>query len=318
MRVFSIFWVTTALFLLLSFRLEAKSLKLKVVTSTPDLAWLASELLQEMGEVKSLLGGYEDVHAVDAVPSYILAASKADVFCFVGVSLELGWVPKVIEKTANQNILPGRDGYCDVGASIETLGKPKGAVDRSMGDVHPEGNPHYYLSLPDLGKAASKMASYFISNLDEPSIQKVLKNLEKVLDKLNSKHGELQTQLQAHFGTDLPVLAQYHGNFSYFAKSYGFRLFGNIEETPGVAPSAGSIAIRAIEAKKSKVAAVLAVPYNARSVVEKFAELAKVPAIIHSDMSQPERKPIKNPLLLQQSLVEKIIEKLPKTAKANP
>lgn len=316
MRAFSIFCLTLSALLVFSFRLEAKSLK--VVTSTPDLAWLASELLEEMGEVKSLLGGYEDIHAVDAVPSYILAASKADVFCFVGLSLEVGWLPKVIEKTANQKILQGRDGYCDVGASIATLEKPKGEIDRSMGDVHPEGNPHYYLSLPDLGKAASIMAGYFSAHLDELGIAKVQKNLRKVLEKLNARHAELKSRLQAHFGKNLPVLAQYHGNFSYFAESYGFKMFGNIEETPGVAPSAGAIAIRAIEAKKSKVAAVLAVPYNTRSVVEKFAELAKIPPIIHSDMAQPERNLIKNPLLLQQSLVEKIIEKLPRTGKANP
>ncbi|SMF49966.1 zinc/manganese transport system substrate-binding protein [Pseudobacteriovorax antillogorgiicola] len=291
---------------------------LNVVATTPDIAWVASELLQKDGSVTTLLNGYEDAHAVDAVPSFILAASKADVFCFVGVSLEVGWVPKVIEKTANQKIQFGRDGYCDVGASIETLEKPKGPIDRSMGDVHPEGNPHYYASLPDLSKAAEKMAIHFAANLDEAGMVRMQGNLERLKKRLQTKHVELKAKLLEHFGDQLPTLAQYHGNFTYFFKSYGFKLFGNVEETPGVAPSAGAVALKAMDAKKAKVSAVLAVPFNSRSVVEKFAKIAKIPAIIHSDMAQPGRESIKTPLLLQQSLVDTIIDKLPRTHKAHP
>ena len=283
---------------------------LNVVATTPDIGWLASELLQNDGNVTILLNGYEDAHAVDAVPSFILAAAKADVFCFVGVSLEIGWAPKVIEKTANQKIQPGRDGYCDVGASIETLEKPKGPVDRSMGDVHPEGNPHYYASLPRLADAADTMAAHFAANLDAKGIQRLQSNLEGLKAKLSAKHKDLKAKLNNHFGETLPTLAQYHGNFTYFFESYGFKLFGNVEDTPGVAPSAGAVASKALKARKASVAMVLAVPHNGRSVVEKFGSIANIPVIVHSDMAQPGRDAIKNPLLLQQSLVEKIIEKL--------
>ena len=295
--------------------LEAKTLN--VVTTTPDLTWLAGELLKDDGKVTTLLKGQEDAHVVDAVPSYILAAARADVFCFVGMSLEIGWVPKVIEKTANGKIQPGRDGYCDVGKVIDGLEKPGGAIDRSMGDVHPEGNPHYYMGLPQLKKAAGAMAAGFMLQLDPAGRKRLEGNLSRLQGSIDRAYHRLKARLSQHFGPKLPVLAQYHGNFTYFARSYGFPLFGNVEETPGVAPSAGAVARRAIEAGKGGVSVVLAVPYNPRSVVEKFAGIAGIPVIIHSDMAQPDRDALKNPLLVQQSLVEKIIETLPGKARAS-
>lgn len=301
------------LWILLATSIEAKSLN--VVTTTPDLAWLASELLKERGEVTALLSGEEDVHAVDAVPSFILASSKADVICMVGMSLEIGWIPKVIEKTANQQIQNGRVGYCDIGATIEGREKPKGPVDRSMGDVHPEGNPHYYLSLPLLKKAATTMAGCFMAQLLHSDINAVEANLKRLHQMMDHQHQALKAKLKNHFGSKLPLVAQYHGNFTYFTESYGIPLFGNIETTPGVAPSAGAIARGALDARQKNVSVVLAVPHNPRSSVEKFASIVKVPTVIHSDVSQPDRESIKNPLLVQQSLVEKIIESLPRKTK---
>ena len=297
----------------------AKGKSLNVVATTPDIAWLASEILKEDGSVTTLLGGHEDAHAVDAVPSYILAAAKADVFCFVGMSLEIGWVPKVIEKTANRKIQPGSDGYCDMGKVIEALDVPKGPINRSMGDVHPEGNPHYYASLPQMLKVAEAMAAQLMALVDSKTLPRLESNLNELQNSIRNTHTKLKAKLEDHFGKELPTIAQYHGNFTYFANSYGFKMFGNIEETPGVAPSAGAIARGALSARKKKVAVVLAVPHNPRSLIEKFAQIAKIPAIIHSDMAQPSRDSIKNPLLVQQSLVDKIIESVPrKTRPASP
>ena len=311
MRILTLLW-TSALALTC---LPVAAKPLKVVTTIPDLAWLASELLKEDGEVTSLLGGNANAHFVDAVPSYILAAAKADVFCFVGMSLEVGWVPKVIEKTANGRIQQGRDGYCDVGKTIEALEKPKGPIDRSMGDVHPEGNPHYYLGLPQMKVAAAAMAAQFMLQLDPQALKRLQANLANLEQRIDTTYQQLKAKLKQHFGDDLPTVAQYHGSFTYFASSYGFGMFGNVEETPGVAPSAGAIARGAMAARKRNVAVVLAVPYNPRSLIEKFARIAKIPVIIHSDMAQPDRDAIKNPLLVQQSLVEKIIASLPRKSK---
>ena len=117
-----------------------------VVTTIPDLGWMVKEIGQHDVVVQSFLTGSEDPHYVDAVPKFVLWASRADMIVSAGLDLEVGWLPKVLEQSANAKVQPGGIGYCEVGNYVTVLEKPTTLTNRSMGDIHPRGNPHFYLS----------------------------------------------------------------------------------------------------------------------------------------------------------------------------
>ena len=125
---------------------------LNVVTSTEDLADLAREVGGDRVKVESLARGYQDPHFVEAKPSFILKLAKADLLVVVGRDLEIGWLPPLVDQSRNARIRPGADGYLDASLSARILDIPTGPVTRAMGDVHPLGNPHYWLD-PGNGRA---------------------------------------------------------------------------------------------------------------------------------------------------------------------
>ena len=302
----SVLWISALICWSLMAR-PADAGELKVLTTTPDLAWIAEQLLGEDATVSALLSGQEDIHHVEAVPSFVLKAARTDVLCFLGKGLEIGWLPKVIEKSANASIQAQASGHCEVGQAIDALEVPKGKIDRSMGDVHPDGNPHYYLSLPKLADAATYMAGVFKLNLPPNQHAKLDERTETLRRRLEETHQSLQKKLQSRFPDGLPPLMQYHGNFSYFAASYGFGPIQNIEETPGVPPSAAQLVNASLAAKKQKAWLLLAVPYNPKNIIDKFSHLAGIPALVVPDVSRPKQSQYANPLLLQAYLVDRII-----------
>src|ERR1051325_1423499 len=118
---------------------------LKVVTTIQDLASLTREVGGDRVDVQSIARGYQDPHFVEPKPSFLLLLRNADLLEVVGLELEIGWLPPLLDQSRNANIRPGTKGYLDVSHGVEILDRPTGAVNRSMGDVHPLGNPHYWL-----------------------------------------------------------------------------------------------------------------------------------------------------------------------------
>src|SRR3954471_2878373 len=134
--------------LLASLALAANSFaadKLKVVTATEDLASLTREVGGDRIDVTSIGKGYQDPHFIEPKPSFLLLLKNADLLEVVGLELEIGWLPPLLDQSRNNNIRPGATGYLDVSQGVEILDHPTGAVNRSMGDAHPMGNPHYWL-----------------------------------------------------------------------------------------------------------------------------------------------------------------------------
>src|SRR4051812_18647217 len=135
--------------------------KLNVVTTTEDLAAIAREVGGDRVTVESIARGYQDPHFVEPKPSFILKLQKADLLIVVGRELEIGWLPPLIQQSRNGRIQPGAEGYLDPSLHAEILEMPQGQVTRAMGDVHPLGNPHYWLD-PENGKHVAKdMAEKF-------------------------------------------------------------------------------------------------------------------------------------------------------------
>jgi zinc/manganese transport system substrate-binding protein len=129
--------------------------KLNVMTTTEDLASIGREIGGDRISIESIARGYQDPHFVEAKPSFILKLQKADLLIVVGRELEIGWLPPLIQQSRNAKIQPGAEGYLDASAGARILEIPSGQVTRAMGDVHPLGNPHYWLD-PENGTIVAR------------------------------------------------------------------------------------------------------------------------------------------------------------------
>jgi zinc/manganese transport system substrate-binding protein len=257
-------------FFLISLPIHAK---INMVTSTTELAWLAERIGGDRIQVESLLSGKEDPHFVEALPSFVAKVSRADIFCIVGLELEVGWAPKVIEKSNNPKISPGSLGYCEIGKNIKAIEVPKEKLDRSHGDVHSSGNPHFHLSPEHMAQAAEAIYLNLIA-IDEAGSIFYKKNLQG----LNSELSELKKQLSQKIRQSEKLrnsnFFEYHKEFSYFFFATGLKSSGTIEVVPGVPPSAGQIARSALIAKELKISLALAGPYAPNDVLTRFSEIS--------------------------------------------
>ena len=138
--------------------------KLIVVATTEDLASIGREIGGDRISIESIARGYQDPHFVEAKPSFILKLQKADLLIVVGRELEIGWLPPLITQSRNSRIQPGAEGYLDASQQVEILEIPTAQITRAMGDVHPLGNPHYWLD-PENGKRIGKEIADKLSEL---------------------------------------------------------------------------------------------------------------------------------------------------------
>ncbi len=261
--------------------------KLRVVTTTTDLAWAAKEIGKTHVDVVSLLKGTENPHFVDTIPDYIRQVAEAKVVCLVGLDLEIGWMPKVLSRSGNGDVQPGGKGYCETGRGVSVLEKPTGAVDRSMGDIHPSGNPHYWLSPSSLADGATEIRDTLI-RVDPANAKDYTANYLELKKSLNTLHAENLAKLKPLLAkaSSTPVM-EYHKEFTYLFHSYGLRSFGSLEEKPGIPPSAGRIAEVSLSAKSAGVKVALAGPYAPKSTLKKFTELSSIPVALLPTSVQP-------------------------------
>jgi zinc/manganese transport system substrate-binding protein len=241
----------------------------QVVTTLPELAWVVKKLDPSL-TVSSLLEGTEDPHFVDASPGFIFKAAKSEILVFNGLELEVGWLPKVIEMSGNKDIQVGESGYCDASKTVSKLGKLE-TYDRSMGDVHPEGNPHYTLSPKRMLEAAKGIKKCLEKISKKPLLEKNFKGLEKELILLDKEFKSYQ--LKDKFFV-------YHTELEYLEKDYGLVFRGALEKVPGVLPSAGYLTQMAIQAKKDQPRYVLAGATSPRKILDKFKEMSGVDYIM--------------------------------------
>lgn len=257
--------------LLFWFSLPASG-KIKVVATTPDLAYLAHTIGGPHVDVFSLLDGSEDPHFVDAVPLFIQKTASADLFIEVGLGLEEGWVPKVLQKSGNKKIQSGSNGFCSTGASVNVLEKVHGKINRSMGDVHGEGNPHFHLSPSHYLQAAEKVLACLkaVSPKDEAAFKSQFATLKEEIDRTSA---DVKNVLA---GSRKKVIAEYHKQFFYFIDFFQLPKAEPIESVPGVPPSAGRLSERAQKARQEGLSLVLATDYHNEKVLRKFKELSNV------------------------------------------
>lgn len=207
--------------------------KLNVVATTTDLAYIAKQIGKDKVEVSNLIRGFDDPHFVMTRPDFIIKLNRADVFIQVGLDLEIGWAPTLLQQSRNIRIQKGQPGYCDASATIKILGEPMTSVDRSMGDMHIYGNPHYWNDPVNAIHIAHNIKNAY-SRVD-PNHQGFYKKNYQVFKKriIRVIRSEMK-KFKPYFGARVVV---FHDQFIYLANRFKFRANMTIEERPGVPPS---------------------------------------------------------------------------------
>jgi len=246
-----ILWLVLCLFPLSSFA------DLKVATSLSDLADVAQAVGGKHVKAISLCKGYEDPHFVPAKPSLMKAIQDADVFVSVGLELDGGWLPLVLPGSRNPKIQPGKPGFVDASEGVNVLEKPTGTVSRAEGDVHPLGNPHYYLDPKNLEVVADHLAQVF-ADLDPSNAGDYQANAKAFDGKMEDSLKGWEKTLKPFKGR--PIVT-FHKNFVYFAERFGLKLFGTVEPKPGIPPNPRYLSETADSMKTSGVKVVVYQPY---------------------------------------------------------
>jgi zinc/manganese transport system substrate-binding protein len=243
---------------------------LKVATSLTDLASVAQFVGGKHVTAQSLCRGYEDPHFVPAKPSLMKAIQHADVYVSTGLELDNGWLPLVLPGSRNPKIQSGAKGFVDASQGVDVLEKPSGTVSRAEGDIHPLGNPHYYLDPKALEVVADHLANVF-SDLDPSNAADYAANAKSFNQRMEASLAKWQKTLEPFKGA--PVLP-YHRNFVYFADRFDLKLFGTVEPKPGIPPSPRYINDLAESMKKSGVKVVLYEPYYNADASRRVAQRA--------------------------------------------
>jgi zinc/manganese transport system substrate-binding protein len=243
--------------------------KLSVVATTPDLGAIAREIGGDLVDVKMLAKPTEDPHFVDAKPSHVVTLNRADVLIEGGAELEIGWLPPLLESARNDKLAPGSPGLVNASQGIRMLEIPS-TLDRSRGDVHALGNPHFLLDPANVKIVASEIADHF-SKVDPKSAATYKANLAAFNAKIDTKAAEWQKALAPFKGAKFVT---YHNDFIYLADKYGFQIVETLEPKPGIAPSAAHLAKVIATMKSTGARAILVQPYQNRKTAETVARQA--------------------------------------------
>jgi zinc/manganese transport system substrate-binding protein len=253
--------VTLIVAVLMSSLLSAVSARaqarLNVIATTEDLAAIAREVGGDRIVVEALARGYQDPHFVEAKPSFILKLQKADLLIVVGRELEVGWLPPLIQQSRNAKVQQGAPGYLDASTHARILDIPQGQITRAMGDVHPSGNPHYWLD-PENGKVIARAIAAKLSEFrpDDKSF------FDQRLAEFSTRVDEgMKRWLAALAPYKAVKVVTYHRSYPNFADRFGLNVVGYVEPRPGIPPSPGHTLALIQEMKRQQIKVILMEPY---------------------------------------------------------
>jgi zinc/manganese transport system substrate-binding protein len=231
--------------------------KLNVVATTEDLASLAREVGGDRIDVDALARGYQDPHFVEPKPSFILKLNKADLLIAVGRELEIGWLPPLINQSRNGKLQPGAAGSLDASLTAKILELPTGQITRAMGDVHPQGNPHYWLD-PGNGRRIAQAIQKKLSELDPGDASYFASRYADFDKRLAAAEKRWDGEMAPYKGLKIVT---YHRSWPNFADRFGLDVVGYIEPRPGIPPSPGHTLDLIQEIKRVGVKIMLVEPY---------------------------------------------------------
>lgn len=258
---------------------------IKIVTTTPDLASIASDVGGKNVSASAIIVGARDPHRIEAKPSYMSRVSSADLFIAVGLEMEIGYEQAILDGSRNRKVMIGGSGHLYASSWVKVLDKPTGSVSRADGDIHPYGNPHIWLD-PYNGRIIASRISDKLQQIDPGHASDYKSNLSRFLDRLDSSMfgsaavdkfggsklwewqnaGNLRSKLSASgvspggwIAKMLPLygkpIVTYHQSFTYFANRFGLNVVDELEPKPGLDPTPGHLGavIKTIGAKGVKV-----------------------------------------------------------------
>jgi zinc/manganese transport system substrate-binding protein len=230
---------------------------LNVIATTEDLAAIAREIGGDKIKVESLARGYQDPHFVEAKPSFMLKLNKADLLIAVGRELEIGWLPPLITQARNPKVQPGGAGYLDASQSAHILEIPTGQITRAMGDVHPAGNPHYWLE-PGNGRRIAQAIQKKLTELDPGNAAYFASRYADFDGRLAAAEKRWDAMTAPYKGTRIVT---YHRSWPNFAERFGLNVIGYVEPKPGIPPSPSHTLDLIQEMKRQNVKVILVEPY---------------------------------------------------------
>ncbi len=249
----------------------AASAKIRVAASTTDLASIANSIGGDQVEVFSIARPNADPHRVEALPSYMVKVSRAQVFLEVGLSLDQ-WADAIVDGSRNDKILK-----VDCSQGVSVLEKPA-KVDASMGDVHPNGNPHFWLDPRNGAVAAHNIAEAF-ARVDPTHAADFRARADAFGKECQAAYARGRAAAE-----QLPsrTIFTYHRSWTYFADAFGLEVVATVEPVPGIPPTARHLAELVQLAKARKVGVLLQEPYFSADAAQFLARNAGVRAVVAS------------------------------------
>ncbi len=252
--------------------------ELRIVASLPALGQIAQGIAGKFAEVKVLAHVGQDPHFVPPKPTLARHLARADLLIAAGLGLEVGWLPPLIEASRNDVIRPGRKGYLD-GRYVLTkvLGKPQGKITRELGDIHPEGNPHWWMD-PLNGVRLAQVIAERLSQLDPTHADAYRQHAASFAKQINARMPDWQASLQA-----MSPLVSYHDSYLYLIQRFALHVTDFIEPKPGIEPSTSHLDALVNTIQQGKVNGVWLEPYHDGSIARKLCELAHTPCRLMPD-----------------------------------
>jgi zinc/manganese transport system substrate-binding protein len=240
---------------------------LRVVTTTEDLAALTREIGGAAVDVHAIAKGYQDPHFVEAKPSHLLKMRRAELFIQIGLELEIAWAPVLLNGARNPDILPGGPGFLDVSEGCDIADIPTGPVDRSHGDVHPLGNPHYWTD-PENGRRMARSIAERLSALRPGEGGRIAERLADFEKRLDERLAGWKARMAPFQGARIVT---YHRSWSNFAQRFGLTVVDFVEPKPGVPPSPLHVRHLIERIRAEKIPVILMEPYFDQKLPGKIA-----------------------------------------------
>ncbi|PIO90003.1 MAG: hypothetical protein COS82_10825 [Zetaproteobacteria bacterium CG06_land_8_20_14_3_00_59_53] len=255
--------------------------ELHITATLPALGQIAQGVAGKFGEVKVLAHIGQDPHFVPPKPTLARHLTHADLLIAAGLGLEIGWLPPLLEAAGNDNIRPGGSGYLD-GTQVlaEVLGKPQGKITRALGDIHPEGNPHWYIDPINAVRLAQALAER-LAVLDPGHAVVFRQNAANFARDVQARMPGWQTALQ-----DLSPLVSYHDSYLYLVQRFGLKVIDFVEPKPGIEPSTAHLDMLVGELQKGSATTLWMEPYHDGKTARKVCELGHILCRVMPDSIQ--------------------------------
>jgi zinc/manganese transport system substrate-binding protein len=251
--------------------------ELKVVTTISDLGRIAEAVGGDDVKVSSLCPGARDPHFLPAKPSLARKMAKADLLCYNGLELEIGWLPLLLDKARNPRIKPGAEGDMDCSSVVEhILDVPSGNVDRAMGDIHAMGNPHYTLNPENAVLIAYEMA-YRMGQLDASNRDAYQARADAFADEVTARLPGWMKQME-NARTKSVII--YHSHWNYFTEWQGLNVVGEIENRPGITPSPRHVHAIIEKGRHLENSVIIAAEWDHHEIAKKVADRIDAPLAI--------------------------------------